>query len=132
MCFKVEHVSIKRGIKLQGSKVKDYFMKEMKILTMNNSCFAEIEHAAITQETKDRALSLLMLMVLKINEYLKTRGVANESKQRPCIDKNDCSYPTLDSHAFKCTCRVIAKERIDTATVDLPDFSFRHIETERN
>ena len=53
--FKVEHISTQRSIKLHGSNGKDSSMKEME-----KNCFGEIEHAAITQETNDRALPLLI------------------------------------------------------------------------
>ena len=82
LCFKAEHISMQRSIKIHGSKGKDSAMKEMKKLTMNNSCFGDIDHAAITQETKDGDLLLLMFIVLKRNGDLKKRGVSNRKKQR--------------------------------------------------
>ena len=88
LCFKAEHISMQRSIKLHGSKGKDSAMKEMKILTVKNSCFGCIEYPTITQETKDRALPLLMLMVLKTNGDLNTRGVTNGSNQRLHADNN--------------------------------------------
>ena len=77
-CFKAENISIQRRVKLHGSKGKDSAMKEMKNLTIKNSCFGEIECAAITQGMKYRALPLLMFMALKRNGHLKTRGLPME------------------------------------------------------
>ena len=86
--------------------------------------------AAITKEMKHWALSLLILMTLKINGDLKTRGVANRRKQRLYADESECSSPTPDFCAFKCVCGVIVKERRDVATSDLLGF-FLQIDRER-
>ena len=53
----------------------------MKILIIKNSCFGEIKFEDVTQEMKDRAFPILMLMALKRNGDLKTRGMATWSKQ---------------------------------------------------
>ena len=63
-----------------------------------------------------------MFMVMKRNQVLKTRGVADGSVQRVYTNKEDCSSPTPDFYAFKYICAVIAKEGRDVATVDLPGF----------
>ena len=61
----------------------------MKNLKTKYYCFGETDDPTITQEMKDRALPLLMLMVLKRNGDLKTWGVVNGSRQHLCADKND-------------------------------------------
>ena len=71
---------------------------------------------------KDRALPILMFMIMKRNGMLKSRGVANGSLQRLYTNKDDCSSPTPDFYAFKYIIAVIAKEGRDCATVDLPGF----------
>ena len=118
--FKAQQMSIQRGKKIHGTKGKDLPMKEIKNLTMKNPCFGEIKFDDATQEMKDRALLLSMLMGLKRNGYLKTRGVANGSKKCLCADKIECSFPTLDFCAFKHAHGVMAKETRGFATVDLP------------
>ncbi len=71
---------------------------------------------------KDKALPILMFMVLKRNRLLKTRGVADGSVQRLYTDKDSVSSPTPDFYAFKYLCAIITKEGRDVATVDLPGF----------
>ena len=71
---------------------------------------------------KDKALPLLIFMVLKRNGDLKSRGCANGSFQRIYTKKSKVSSPTSDFCAFKYIYAVIAKESRDVATVDLPGF----------
>ena len=79
---------------------------------------------------KRRSLPLLMLMALKRNVDLKSIGASNDSFQRFCTDKVDCTSQTPDLCALKCVAAAAAeKESRDTATVDLPEFS---LQTEAN
>jgi len=71
---------------------------------------------------KDKALPLLIFMVMKWSGNLKTRGYANESYQRIYSEKNKNSSLTPDFYAFKYVCAIIARERRDVATIDLPGF----------
>ena len=63
-----------------------------------------------------------MFMVLKRNDEINTRGVADGSAQRVYTNKDDYSSPTPDFYAFKDICAVIALEGRYTSTVDLPGF----------
>ena len=112
---------IQQGIKTYGDKGKESALNEIRNLT-ENECFGEVEYNTLTQEMKDKALPILMFMIMKRNGLIKTRGVADGSKQRVYTDKNDCSSPTPDFHAFKYMVAIIAKEGRDCATVDLPGF----------
>ena len=94
----------------------------MKNLAVKNDCFGEVEYESLTEEMKKRALPLLMFMVLKRKGVLKSRGVANGSRQRVHADKNEVSSPTPDFYSLKHACGVAAKEGRDTGTVDLPGF----------
>ena len=98
-------------------------MKDMKNLTIKNSCFGEIDHESTSREMKDKALLFLMFMTLKRNGDLKTRGVSNGNHQRLHAEKKDCISPILDFHAFKCVFSVTTKEGRDVAIVDLSGFS---------
>jgi len=115
-------MSIQEGIKRYGQKGKNSVMKEIKNLDEKNSCFGEIRYETLTQLMKDKALPLLLFMVLKRTGDLKTRGVAAGNRQRLYTDKNDCSSPTPDHFAFRYLCAVFAKEGRDVATVNLPSF----------
>ena len=59
---------------------------------------------------KDRALPLLMFMVLKINGDLKTRVVSNGIKHLLCTNKNDFISLTSNFYALKHVCAEIDKE----------------------
>ena len=52
-------------------------MKEMRSLEIKNLCFDEVDYDSLTQEQNDKALPLLMFMVMKRNGILNSRGVAN-------------------------------------------------------
>ena len=114
-------MSIQQGIKHYGDLGKKSALKEIENLT-GNECFGETKYYELTQEMKDRALPILMFMIMKRNGMLKSRGVANKSLQRLYTNKDDCSSPTPDFYAFKYIIAVIAKEGRDCATVDLPGF----------
>ena len=79
LCFKQQHMSMQKDIKIHGHKVKDSEMKEMKNLTLKKNCFGDIECGSMIQETQDKALPLLMFMIMKRSSELNTRGVANGS-----------------------------------------------------
>ena len=70
---------------------------------------------------KDKALPLLMFMVIKMND-IKSRGVANGSLQRLHTEKSECASPNLDVYSLKHVCAVASKEEIDVETVNLPGF----------
>ena len=121
LVYKTQTMSVRQGIKLHGKDGKESAMKEIKNL-VENECFGETNYEKLTQEMKDKALPILMFMVMKRNGLLKTRGVADGSVQRLYTNKDDVSSPTPDFYAFKYICAVIAKEGRDVATVDLPGF----------
>ena len=92
MVFKAKQMSIQQGIKTYGDKGKESALNEIRNLT-ENECFGEVEYNTLTQEMKNKALPILMFMIMKRNGLIKTRGVADGSKERVYIDKNDCSSP---------------------------------------
>jgi hypothetical protein len=121
MMFAAKQMSIQEGMKKYKDEGKASAMKEIVNLT-DNDCFGETQYEKLTQEAKDKALPILMFMVLKRNGLLKTRGCANGSVQRLYTNKEDVSSPTPDFYAFKFVCAVIAREGRDVASVDLPGF----------
>ena len=71
---------------------------------------------------KDKALLLLIFIVMKRSSELKTCRCANGSYQRIYSKKHENLLPTPDFYAFKYICIVITKESKDVATVDLLGF----------
>ena len=123
--LKQEQMSIQRGIQKYGDKGKNSAMKKIKNLTAKNDCFGKINYDSITQRMKNKALPLLMFMVMKRNGELKSRGCTNGSYQRVHTEKSEVSSPIPDFYTFKYICAIIAKELRDVATVDLPSFFFQ-------
>ena len=80
---------------------------------------------------KRKTLPPLMFIICKRNGKTKSRRVANSSFQRIYVDKVDCTSPTLDFHALKYVAAVIAKEKSDLASVDLPRY-FLQTEIDRS
>ena len=66
----------------------------MKNLAMKHDYFGELEYSTIIKEMKDKALSLLIFIVIKRNGTIKTRGVASSNLQRNYISKEDYLSPT--------------------------------------
>ena len=122
LCFKAEQMSMQRDIKVHGEKGKASAMKEIRNLAKRNEYFGEVKHESLSQEMKDRALPLLMFMVMKMTGELKSRGCARGDVQKLCADKNETSSPTPDFYYLKHVCGMISKESRDVATVDLPSF----------
>ena len=104
-------------------------IKEIRNLAVKNECFGELDYSTLTQEMKDKALPLLMFMVMKRSGELKSRVCANGSFQWLYMDKSKCTSLMPDFYAFKYICRVIVREKRNMATVDLPGF---FLQTERN
>ena len=99
MIFKMKQMNIQQGINRYGNKGKKSAMKEIQNIT-KNKCFGEIPRGTLTQETKDRALPILMFMIMKRNSDLKSRGVADGRVQGLYTNKNDCSV--LTNTGFLC------------------------------
>ena len=54
-------------------------MNDIYNLSIKNECFGEIDYGSLTQEMKDKALLLFMLMVMNRSDEIKSRGVSNGS-----------------------------------------------------
>ena len=79
LCLKTEQYSIQKGIQVFGDKGKESAMKEMKNLTIKNDCFDEVKYEDLSEDQKNKALPMLMFMIMKRNGIIKSRGVANGS-----------------------------------------------------
>ena len=97
-------------------------MKETHNLSVENECFGQVYYEYLTQEMKDKALPLLMVMFMKRSGEIKSRGVANGSFQLVCTDKEECLSTTPELCSLKCTCAVAAKEERDVDDIDLLGF----------
>ena len=121
LVYKASTMSVKEGIRKHGKEAKALALKEARNL-VGNECFGEINQSTLTQAMKDKALPILMFMIMKRNGLLRTRGVADGSVERIFTSKEDVSLPTPDFYAFKYICALIAKESRDVATLNFPGF----------
>jgi hypothetical protein len=64
MMFVTKQMSIQEGMKKYKEEGKESAMKEILNLT-GNDCIGEIDYDKLSQEDKDKALPILMFMVLK-------------------------------------------------------------------
>ena len=88
-------------MKAFGDKGKESAMKEMKSLVIKNQCFDELDYDSLTQDQKNKALPLLMFIVIKRNGTIKSRRVANGKTQKLYSDQEHASL-TLDFYVVKC------------------------------
>ena len=79
--FAKKQMSIQEGMRKYKDEGKSSAMKETLNLT-EYDCFGETDYNKSNQEAKNKALPILMFMILKRNGMLKTRGCANGSIQR--------------------------------------------------
>ena len=121
MMFATKQMSIQEGMRKYKDEGKSSAIKKILNLT-ENDCFGETDYNKLNQEAKDKALPILMFMILRRNGILKTRGCANGSVQILYTRKEEILSPTPDFYAFKFICTVIAREGRDVTTVDLPGF----------
>ena len=56
---------------------KESAMKEIRNLTIKNDCFNEVAYESLMEEQKNRALSMLILMIMKRNSMINSHRVAN-------------------------------------------------------
>ena len=117
--FALAQLSVSKGIKVHGKKGKDSVMKEINNL-VDRDCFGETDYDALTPRQKKMALPILMFMIMKRNGELKTRGCADGRPQRLWTDKATVSSPTPAIECIKYILAVIAFEKRDVASFDLP------------
>jgi hypothetical protein len=94
-------------------------MKEINNL-VSRDCFGEVEYESLTEKQKKFALNILMFMVMKRDGKLKTRGCADGRPQRLWTRKQDVSSPTPTNESLRYVLVIIAMERRDVASFDLP------------
>ena len=105
-------------MKLHGEKGKVSIIKETHNLAEKINYFREIDYNNLSQSDKDKELLLLIFVLSRINEYLKSRGCSNRSFKRVYGNKSECSSPTPDFFTFKYIYEKISQESRDVVTID--------------
>ena len=106
-------------------------MKKVKNITTKNSSIGELYYESLSQEIKDKVLLILIIMVIKRSEEIKSRGVVNRSYERLYVDKVEYTSLTSDFYVLKYACATAAKEERDVVLVDLSGF-FLQTEADEN
>ena len=75
----------------------------------------------MTSEQRKRALESLIFLTQKRDETIKAKAVANGSKQRIWMDKDEKRSPTVMLESIMLTCVIDAYEKRDVAVVDIPN-----------
>ena len=74
LSFKIEKCIIQKGIKKFGEKGNALTMNETSNLSIKNDYFGEVDYDKLSQEMKDKAFPVFMLIIIKRNEEIKSRG----------------------------------------------------------
>jgi hypothetical protein len=126
--YAMAQMSVSKGIKTHGDAGKASAMKEINNLVVRD-CFGEVEYKSLTPKQRKLSLPILMFMTLKRDGTLKTRGCADGRPQRLWTNKQDVSSPTPAIECIKYILAIIAFERRDVASFDLPA---QFLQTEMN
>ena len=92
------------GLKKFGKKGEDAVHGEMK-QPHKRDAFKPRWVNELSEEEKKRALDLILLMEEKQDGRVKGQGVANGSKQRGCVAKEDAASPTASLESIILTRR---------------------------
>ena len=103
-----------------GNKGKEAAMNEMKQLHERN-VFEPVRIEDLHNNERKRAMESLIFLVEKRDGTVKGRACANESVQRPYIDKDDATSPTVSTEAVLITSVLEAKQNRDVMTADIPN-----------
>ena len=113
-------LSLKAALREWGADAKNAAFSEAKQLHWTNS-FKPVHRRELTVEQRKQILESHMIMVQKKDGTIKGREVAGGNKQQDCVSKEDASLPTAATESVLLTCVTDAKERRQTAILDIPN-----------
>jgi hypothetical protein len=111
--------SLTRAIKKFGELAKQSAHGKMKQLH-DRKCFQAIYAESLSDVERKRALELLLFVVEKKSELLKSRHCANGNPQRQWMDREEVSSQTVSTEALFIRAAINAAEGGDVATCDIP------------
>ena len=115
-----QQYSYKKGLKKFGQKGLDAAVKELKQLH-GRTCFKPRHPNELTPQQRRKAMESLMLLTEKRDGTIKGRKVADGSKQRTWMSKDEAASPTVALESLFLTAIIDAKENREVAIVDLPN-----------
>ena len=107
------------GLKKFGDRGEKAVTKELTQLH-DLVAFLPVKADELSDEERKEALAALMFLTEKRDGTVKGRGVANGSKQRAYIPKEDATSPTATIEGIFITSAIEAHEGRDVATIDCP------------
>lgn len=107
------------GLKKFGDRGEKAVTKELTQLH-DLVAFLPVKADELSDEERKEALAALMFLTEKRDGTVKGRGVANVSKQRAYIPKEDATSPTATIEGIFFTSAIEAHEGRDVATIDCP------------
>ena len=124
-----QQYSYKQGLKKFGDKGQEAAVAEMKQLH-GRECFKPIHINELDHNARRKAMESLMLLTEKRDGRIKGRTVADGSKQRTWMSKDEAASPTVALESLFLTAIIDAKEHREVAVVDLPN-AFIQTENEK-
>lgn len=111
-------LSLKAALKEWGNDASKAAYSKAKQLHWRDS-FKPVHRKDLTAEQHQQILESHMIMVQKKDGTVKAREVAGGNKQRDFVSKEDASSPTAATESVLLSCAVDARERWQTAVLDI-------------
>jgi hypothetical protein len=113
-------VSLKAALKLWGNDAKLAVEAEAKQLHWRKS-FKPVHCKDLSAMQLKQILESHMFLTKKHDGLVKARKVAGGNKQRDYVAKEDASLPTCATESVLLSCAIDAKEKRESAVVDIPN-----------
>jgi hypothetical protein len=110
---------MKKGLAQFGASGEKAVEIEIKQLHVLKVMYPVYKHNLSWEEQK-RVLEYLMFLKRKQTGQIKARGCADGRKQQEYTSKESAASPTVSNEAVFLTAAIEAREKRDTATVDIP------------
>ena len=125
----VQTYNLTRGIQKFGDKGRQAAIDEMRQLH-DRECFIPIDINKLDEKARRTAMESLIFLVEKRDGRIKARNVADGSKQRTWMSKEEAASPTVALESVMLSAVIDAKEEREVAVVDIPN-AFIQTENER-
>jgi len=112
--------SLFKGIQKFGDKGKEAAHAEMKQLH-DRKCFEPVNINDYSEKERRQAMESLLFLTEKRCGKIKGRAVADGSKQRTWMSKDEAASPTVHQESIMLTAAIEAREHRDVAIVDIPN-----------
>ena len=111
---------VEKGIKVFGEKGKQAAYGEIQQMHERGS-FIPIDIRKVTPEQRKEILNIITFLIEKRDGTIKARSVADGSKQRIWMSKEETASPTVALESIMMTSVIDAYENRDVAIVDIPN-----------